>query len=340
MADKEPRQLTEAEKALYPAFREKWDKIGLNCEPANRAKAEEALAKAYEVLGFKAPKRYIWCQSPYQMAYARAVIQVNHDGWIGSGTDKDPWLTAEGLMSEWETLKEGPKAEAIKKLVRDVVSECGYGQHDATSLAFYDFFREVCGLTEETEKALPLFDVAKNCGWFLAHENVCFVCERTATCTFDDRGRLHNETGPAISYPDGWGIYVVNGTQVPENVVTREFTSEDINKESNAEVRRVMMRFYGEAKYIQDIGAKPIHQDDFGTLYRVELPNDEPLMIVKVVNSTPEPDGTYQDYWLRVDPQAYGGLTTARAGVASTWRKPDGSLMFKKATDYAPALET
>ena len=339
---KEPRTLTEAEKAKYPAYRAKWDKIGLDCQPANRPEAEKALARAYEVLGFKPPKLYIWCQSPHQMSYARAVITVYHDGLVGSGTEADPWLTAEGCMAEWEAKKgrDPRKDEAVKKLVRDVVSECGYGQHDATSLAFYEFFREVCGLTEETEKAVPLFDAAKNCGWFLAHENVCFVCEKTTLCKFDEQGRLHNEDDAAIKYPDGWGLYVVHGTRVPKKVVTREFTAEDITKEQNAEVRRVMMRFYGEARYIQEIGLKPVNVDEFGTLYKVERPGDDPLAVVKVVNSSPEPDGTFKDYWLKVDPSAYGGLKTARAAVASTWRKPDGTMMFEKPEDYSPALET
>ena len=65
-------------------------------------------------------------------------------------------------------------------------------------------------------------------------------------------------------------------------------------------------------------------------------------MMVKVVNSTIEPDGTYKDYFIRVSPNAYGGLKTARAAVASTWRNNDAerSLVFKNPEDYNPDIET
>jgi hypothetical protein len=42
---------------------------------------------------------------------------------------------------------------------------------------------------------------------------------------------------------------------------------------------------------------------EYGTLY--ELPGEtesEPMVLLKVVNSTPEPDGTFADYYLRVPP--------------------------------------
>ena len=43
--------------------------------------------------------------------------------------------------------------------------------------------------------------------------------------------------------------------------------------------------------------------------------DDEPLVMVEVVNSTAEPDGTYKDYFLRVPPD----IETARAAVAWTF---------------------
>lgn len=50
--------------------------------------------------------------------------------------------------------------------------------------------------------------------------------------------------------------------------------------------------------------------------------------MVKVVNSTPEPDGSYKDYFLRVPPT----ITTAHEAVAWTFGKT--------AETYAPAIET
>jgi hypothetical protein len=52
-----------------------------------------------------------------------------------------------------------------------------------------------------------------------------------------------------------------------------------------------------------DSGAKKLAEDEFGELYQTEMPNDEPLVAVKVANSTPEPDGSTKFYFLRVQPE-------------------------------------
>ena len=63
-----------------------------------------------------------------------------------------------------------------------------------------------------------------------------------------------------------------------------------------------MIERYGQARYLQDSGAKLVAEDEFGSLYRKEIPNDEPLVMVRVKNSTPEPDGSEKIYFLRVPP--------------------------------------
>src|SRR5262249_31159925 len=92
--------------------------------------------------------------------------------------------------------------------------------------------------------------------------------------------------------------------------------------------RRVMLERYGVSNYLENSKAEKIHEDDFGVLYRKistrKLPPappfgrrslEEPLVMVKVVNSTPELDGSYKDYLLRVPPN----ITTAKEAVAWTF---------------------
>ena len=50
-------------------------------------------------------------------------------------------------------------------------------------------------------------------------------------------------------------------------------------------------------------------------LWQAERPGEDPLAVVEVVNSTPEPDGTHRSYWLRVPP----GLRDPRTAVAWTF---------------------
>ena len=76
-----------------------------------------------------------------------------------------------------------------------------------------------------------------------------------------------------------------------------------------------MLERYGEARYIEDSNVEVIHEDEHGTLYRHSFSSDEPLVMVRVTNSTPEPDGSHKHYWLRVPPT----MQTAHQAVAWTF---------------------
>ena len=82
------------------------------------------------------------------------------------------------------------------------------------------------------------------------------------------------------------------------------------------------------APSLADGGAKELHRDDFGVLFAKEIPGDEPLVMVNVVNSTPEANGDFHDYFLRVPPS----MRTAREAVAWTFGKT--------ANLYSPTKET
>jgi hypothetical protein len=185
-------------------------------------------------------------------------------------------------------------------------------------------------LVQHTDKLVPLMRLAACAGWWLPHEKICWVSERHNILNRDDHGRLHSLTGPALAYPDGWGIWAVHGVRVPQYIIEQpqQITVAKIGGEANAEIRRVMIDRYGAAKFLLDSGAREISRDDWGTLYRKPVPNDEPLVMVKVVNATPEPDGTFKDYFLRVPPQ----ITTARSAVAWTFGMD--------AKEYEPELQT
>lgn len=219
---------------------------------------------------------------------------------------------------------------AVKASLDRLVSDCGYGQHDACWLGFYDYFREVCGLMEETKHLAGLWMIAQSANWFLPHANVCFVSERPAVLKRDDRGRLHCADGAALRYPDGWSIFAIHGVRLEGRLVTEALTLKDIDSQANQEVKRVLIERFGEARYLEESGAELAGSDDFGTLYRVPArgSENEPTLLCKVVNATAEPDGSFKDYFLRVPPT----MLTPRAAVAWTF--------FKSEADYAPEVET
>ncbi|MDE2104578.1 MAG: hypothetical protein KGL39_45505, partial [Patescibacteria group bacterium] len=192
----------------------------------------------------------------------------------------------------------------------------------------------VCLGAIETGKAdvlqtwMPTFEAFEAGLWlFLPLDELCLwlpqpVIKRQAQ-------RLHCETGPAFELP-GQRLWFWQGIEVPQYVVEnpKAIIVPDIETEPNAEVRRIKIERFGQARYLQESGAKEIHRDDFGVLYRKELAGDEPLVMVKVLNSTPEPDGSFKDYFLRVPPN----MRRAREAVAWTFGKAEA--------DYEPALES
>ncbi|WP_454321103.1 DUF6745 domain-containing protein [Streptomyces phaeoluteigriseus] len=212
----------------------------------------------------------------------------------------------------------GRAAEAeLRLLLLDAV----LGQHDAPWLAAFPTDREPLD---------GLAAVCRNAGWWWPFARVAVVCERPVALYRDEAGRLDRGDGPALAYPDGFALYAWRGMPVPAAFLA-ELTAlapDRIRAEENAELRRVMLEHYGYDRYLTDSGARPLHRDETGTLWRIDLAGDEPVVMVEVLNSTPEPDGTRRTYWLRVPPST----RTAREGVAWTFGLP--------ADGYAPVRET
>jgi hypothetical protein len=134
-------------------------------------------------------------------------------------------------------------------------------------------------------------------------------------------------------------------------------TVEEIEAERNLEVRRVLMERFGLARYLTASKSVLLDEDrdTLGhrrRLWSKDVAGDEPLVMVEVTNSTPEPDGTRKIYFLRVDPQLRPlppgdwppekqrvwlsdqkpQAPTAHNAVASTWGM--------RGEDYRPTVET
>lgn len=151
----------------------------------------------------------------------------------------------------------------------------------------------------------------------ICHEHVVFACEKPTRFLIDEGGRFHCADGPALAFSDGFIEYAWHGVLVDPSVILEpeSITIEEIEGTQNAEIRRVLIERYGQSRYLQESGAEEVQSDDFGTLYRKEIPGDEALVMVKVVNSSPEPDGSFKDYFLRVPPE----METAQQAVAWTF---------------------
>lgn len=153
---------------------------------------------------------------------------------------------------------------------------------------------------------------------YAAFDNVCLVSMRPTSIAHDDRGYLHCENGPALTYGDGFGVYSWHGVTVPARYIAapESITIRDINQQNNVTLRRIMLELYGSERYIEDSFRHPMQEDEYGSLFRRLVEGAEDLVMVRVINSTPNPDGTVSEYWLRVPPH----VRTAKEAVAWTFR--------------------
>jgi hypothetical protein len=164
----------------------------------------------------------------------------------------------------------------------------------------------------------------------LLHERFCLAADFPELLRFDERGRQHCAEGPAVKWRDGSVLYFWHGVRVTRQTIEAPdtLTPEQIFAESDIDLRRIMIDRFGLDRFISAVNAKPVHKDNHGTLFRFEPIDDEPLVVVRVKNSTPESDGTFKHYYLRVPP----ATQTAKAAVAWTFGiNPD---------DYDPIVET
>lgn len=197
-------------------------------------------------------------------------------------------------------------------------------------LFLFDFAAN-CLEIEEAKVMQPYVDLCGHCKKWMLFEKVCALKENAAGIYMDESRRLHREDGPAVHYNAGAEYYFWKGLEIDRKIIMEPFTVKDIDGEQNLEIRRVMIDKYGQGQYLMDSGATERHRDDWGVLYEKQMGRDEALVMVKVVNSTPEPDGTYKDYFIRVPPD----MRTAREAIAWTFQKQEGG-----GQTYSPIKET
>ena len=146
-------------------------------------------------------------------------------------------------------------------------------------------------------------------GFRFMHPKFTIISDRPEILKMDSQNRMHCEDGCAMQWRDGLGIYYWHGTAVPEWIILHpeQITIEEIFKETNAEIRRIMCERFGFRKFGQtliDSGkAKLIsEQDVWGELVKYYHFNDgdATMGFIHVINGTTEVDGTKHEFILTV----------------------------------------
>ncbi|GID91029.1 DUF6745 domain-containing protein [Amorphoplanes digitatis] len=274
---------------------------------------------------------------PWAAARKAAVEALGADGWaqLGAAAGRRSWGLMMDLVAGRLRLRLGEDLAAdfpgdTGRPVRTPVLDAIYGQHDGAWLSTFEAADRLCPDAGLMTGLTGLAQVARHCGWWWANERAAVLTERPETLARDNVGRLHRGEGAAMEFPDGYGLWAWRGMPIPADLAAELPTLDvdRIRREENAEIRRVMLEHFGYERYLRESGARRSGSDETGTLWHLDLPGDEPLVMVEVVNSTPEPDGTSRVYWLRVPPRT----RSAREGVAWTFGLT--------AEEYHPLIQT
>ncbi|MET7638574.1 DUF6745 domain-containing protein [Streptomyces sp. NPDC005438] len=329
-----------------------WRAVASATGPGDRAAAEAGVRLAYRRAGLPEPERLVWTRSPReavrllrgdlssaQVPAADAAAVAARGASVREALRSRPWaaeraalhqrLGTRGWSAHWQAvgaemwestripvdrvwsgvIEELAEHRKDETRIRLLLLEAVLGQHDAAWLSVLD--------TGPGSRMEGLATAAGEAGWWWPYERVAVLSERPTELHRDEVGRLDREDGPALAYADGFALHAWRGMPVSGDFLAslRHLTADHIRTEENAELRRVMLEHYGYDRYLHESGAVPVGRDEAGVLWRIPLPDDEDVVMVEVVNSTPEPDGSHRTYWLRVPPTT----RTAREGVAWTF---------------------
>lgn len=275
MADKKVRSLTKEQESLFPVYVERWKKIGLSTDRMDRDAAIAAAKKAYRLVGLEEPTNFYFTKSPID---AVNFIKKNLD-------------------------KKSSKAEIFGQMI--------YGCHEAPWLSFYSFFKEQCHL-EVCDKIQGLVELAEASGWLSVYEDTVVFQEKPTVILFDDQDRLHCETGPAIEYEDGFGVYSWHGVSIPKEWIEKrgELTPKTALGWENIEQRRAACEIVTWARILRELDARVIDSDEdpmIGTLVEVNIPDVGKEKFLKVMC------GTGREFAIPVPP------TMTKALDANAW---------------------
>ena len=200
-------KLTAAQEERLIEFREEWLQVGLCCEPADFATGDNVIRGFYARLGKAAPI-ILHFSSPLMCELA-----VN---FVFSVLKEKPSQLRSQLESQLES-----QLRSLQPYFRN--NNFG-AQHWCAWEAFYLFGPEI-GVKYKAEDIALLLEwgrQSKSIGWWAPWDGICFVSDRPRKVKFDAERRLHNETGKAVEYSDGWGVSSWHGTQVPDEWLTEK----------------------------------------------------------------------------------------------------------------------
>ena len=273
--------LTDKQEKKLKIYKDKWLAIGLSTDRIDRKSAAENFNLFNEkVLKGKKNPTIVFMDSP--LTTWLALLLINK--YIGKGKNMSRvWSKV------WLQVGSQVESQVGSRVRSQVWSQFGSfiypylgGQFDSGHFSHYDFLNKELNI--KFVKEWELYLNTSKVSLIYPLEDFCIISEKPTSIKMRN-SVLHNETGPAISYADGLSIYALNGVKVPREIVDTSAENLDptlLIKESNAEIRREIIKKIGMSRILQKLEAKKLDSWMEYELYRMENIDIEPVQVLKM----------------------------------------------------------
>jgi hypothetical protein len=98
---------------------------------------------------------------------------------------------------------------------------------------------------------------------------------------------LHKDGGPALSYPDGFSIWALNGIRVSQQQAetpAEQITPEEVLKETNADIRRELIRKVGVERMLAKLPNQSLDKRDTYEVLRIDFPGLSDTRYLRMLN--------------------------------------------------------
>ena len=224
--------LSDKQISKMETYVDKWLKIGLSTEPFTKEEATNIINDIYHV---------------------------------NFNKDNPTIIIKESPLAVWQYIQE------VCHQKMDFVWSYFVGSFDTNIFAFYDYCIEELGVSIQTNlmKKYKSWRESSKLGLIYPFDDVCVISEKPVSIVRKGN-MIHNDNGPAIMYRDGFSVYILNGVRMKKEYVMTPWNQIDpmiVMKETNAEVRRELVRKIGIERLVDKLGAKVIDtQGDYELL--------------------------------------------------------------------------
>jgi len=172
-------ELTKEQEEKIQAYLDKYLKIVMSTEQSSKEDAENAIIRSYWYMKRPTPE-IIWASSPLEGAKVALRLLIG---------DRKP----------------------TREDISNILEAASYGSLEAYRISFCSFVYYELEVEKKDELIDIVNDIVKHCGVYWTFEDTVVLTPKPVKISVNEDGALSNPEGLALEYPDGWGIYALNG---------------------------------------------------------------------------------------------------------------------------------